>query len=304
MEINNMEDVNSLYVGQILIVRVNLQTPKQTFGDGSTMIREKDSMEMVYVQAGNFSMGSEDGDDDEQPVHEVYLDAYWIDKYEVTNHQFAQFVDAMDYETDAEKWGSSYVWTGSSWEEVNGADWSHPQGPSSDSIADHPVVHVSWNDAVAYCEWAGGGLSTEAEWEKAARGTDERVYPWGNHSITGNLANYADANLDVDWADEGENDGYEFTAPMGSYPSGASPYGVMDMAGNVYEWVADWYDGNYYSNSPAENPRGPDDGNMRILRGGSWSSVENLVRSAIRGWSGPDGSWINLGFRCVRTIEN
>jgi formylglycine-generating enzyme required for sulfatase activity len=284
--------------------------PTATPGIGSTWTRPADGMVMVYVPEGDFTMGSNEGDSDEQPVHTVYLDAYWIDQTEVTNAMFQVFVNDTGYRTDAEKDGYAWVFdpNSASWSGVIGADWSHPRGPSSNlnGLEDHPVVQVSWNDAAAYCEWAdpstGSGqvrLPTEAEWEKAARGTDGRTYPWGNRSPAGSLLNFADVNLNVDWADKDANDGYQFTAPVGSYPNGASPYGALDMAGNVWEWVADWYGETYYSQSPSSNPQGPASGTARVLRGGSWYFDEDLVRSADRYRLDPSGSDFTLGFRCA-----
>jgi len=276
-------------------------TPVPVLGIGSTMMREKDGMEMVYVPAGEFSMGSEEGDSDEKPVHTVSLDAYWIDKFEVSNDQFAAFVADTKHETEAERLGWSFVFTGTEWQQVTGTYWRRPQGPDSslNGLGNHPVVHVSWFDADAYCRWAGGRLPTEAEWEKAARGTDGRTYPWGNQPVNGSLANFADKNLPVDWADKSVDDGYTFTSPVGSYPAGASPYGAMDMAGNVWEWVADWYDSGYYGKSPLQNPGGPVSGEYRVLRGGSWFNTVYLVRSACRLRGGPSGTLSLNGFRCV-----
>ncbi|NPV85717.1 MAG: SUMF1/EgtB/PvdO family nonheme iron enzyme [Anaerolineae bacterium] len=272
---------------------------------GEVRVREADGMEMVYVPAGVFWMGSEEGegDEDEHPRHEVYLDAYWIDRTEVTNAKFAKFVAETGYRTDAENAGGGFVFMeeSGSWEWVEGADWQHPRGPSSgiNGLEEHAVVQVSWNDAAAYCQWAGGRLPSEAEWEKAARGTDGRKYPWGDGDVTGGRANFADRNLGVGWADQGEDDGYKYTAPVGSYPEGASPYGALDMAGNVWEWVADWYDANYYANSPRENPKGPSSGEYRVLRGGSWLIDVSDVRAAGRDWGAPSFTSSSLGFRCA-----
>jgi formylglycine-generating enzyme required for sulfatase activity/serine/threonine protein kinase len=250
-------------------------------------VSQKDGMEMVFVPAGEFTMGSDDGQADEQPVHEVYLDGYWIDKFEVTNAQFAHFVEETGHKTDAERAGLAYVYFGGSWKGVNGADWRRPEGPdtSNSSRMGHPVVQVSWNDAVAYCKWAGRRLPSEAEWEKAARGTDGRIYPWGNESPSASLLNY-----------NGNEGG---TTAVGSYPSGESPYGVLDMAGNVWEWVADWYDYGYYRISPDENPTGPASGAYRILRGGSWYINEVFARSAPRNRSNPVFTNVDRGFRCA-----
>jgi formylglycine-generating enzyme required for sulfatase activity len=219
---------------------------------------------MVYVPAGEFIMGSDEGDSDERPVHTVYLDAFHIDRTEVANAQYQACVEAGACDAPS---NTTYY--------------------DNSNYAQHPVVHVSWNDADAYCRWAGKRLPTEAEWEKAARGTDGRRYPWGNSEPDCNKANY--------------NDCVGLTTEVGSYPAGASLYGVLDMAGNVWEWVADWYDPGYYSQSPTRNPPGPDSGELRVLRGGSWyRSTPSGIRCALRygadlvGWSSV------IGFRCAR----
>ncbi|MDP1544501.1 MAG: formylglycine-generating enzyme family protein [Anaerolineales bacterium] len=307
----------------------NTPSPTPTPGVGSTWTRPADEMVMVYVPAGQFTMGM-DGDKAleicehfrdnclprswftlEEPVHTVYLDAYWIDQTEVTNDMFARFIAATGHETDAERRGDSFIYTGATqspaifgWESINGASWQYPLGPESDltGLGDHPVVNVSWNDAVAYCEWAGARLPTEAEWEKAARGTDERVYPWGNQDPNGSLANFADINLDMDGANTGVDDGYTFTAPVGSYPAGASPYGALDMAGNVGEFVFDWFNTKYYTVSPEYNPQGPDEpasGDHRGNRGGSWSDHEDGLRTSNRSGLRYDRSRNSFGIRCV-----
>jgi len=267
-------------------------------------------MVLLYVPAGEFLMGSTDADKKElpafeQPQHLVYLDAFWIDRTEVTNAMFARFVTETGYKTDAENLGQSVAFnvTTKLLGQTKGADWQHPRGPGSDikGLEQHPVVHVSWDDAVAYCRWARRRLPTEAEWEKAARGMDGRKYPWGNRNVTGNLLNSADRNLDMSGTDKGVDDGYQFTAPVGVYPAGASPYGALDMAGNVWEWVADWYDEQYNANSPAENPPGPDSGNLRVVRGGSWIDSRRFVRAAVRDGRYPDITLDWLGFRCARS---
>ncbi len=294
---------------EVIIVTATPTAQKQntTLDIGSTMISEKDGMEMVYVPAGEFLMGSPDGegDDDEHPQHTVYLDAFWIDKTEVTNAMFAKFVESEAYQTTAEKEGCGWVYQPDkdAWDCISGADWRHPRGPDSDlsGLDSHPVVQVSWFDAKAYCEWAGKRLPTEAEWEKTARGTDGRTYPWGNEwdVRTTSRLNFADKNTNFDWSDKESDDGYQYTAPVGSYPVGASPYGALDMAGNVWEWVADWYDANYYANSPSRNPTGPESGDARVLRGGSWDNYVGFVRAANRLRRNPDLRLDNLGFRCL-----
>lgn len=257
---------------------------------------------MVYIPAGEFTMGSDNGEPDEKPVHQVYLDAFWIDQTEVTNAMFAEFVEKDSYTTDAEKAGRSYVYQGGSWTQVNGADWQHPLGPASGitDIMNYPVVHVSWNDAKAYCFWADRSLPTEAEWEKAASWDDEkavkRIYPWDNE-FDGSRLNFCDKNCPLSWSDKNSDDGYEFTSPVGNYVFGRSPYGTYDMAGNVWEWVSSLYK-NY--------PYSADDGRenlsasgSRVLRGGSWNDGGDAVRSANRHWYDPTNSDYLIGFRCA-----
>jgi formylglycine-generating enzyme required for sulfatase activity len=245
------------------------------------------------VPAGGFLMGSTDADgqaeDDEKPQHTVYLDAFWIDRTEVTNAQYRKCVEAGTCEAPV----PCPVWGG----EATFDDQT--------TKANHPVVCVRWYDAAKYCQWAGVRLPTEAEWEKAARGTDGRVYPWGN-SFDGSRLDFCDSNCQREQARTVTNasDGYSRTAPVGSYPAGASPYGLLDMAGNVWEWVNDWYDSGYYGRSPARNPPGPDTGQRRVIRGGSWNDGDwrpQQLRAAYRGgtwWAGAIGS-DHLGFRCA-----
>jgi formylglycine-generating enzyme required for sulfatase activity len=274
-----------------------------TPGIGSTITSNKGNMTMVFVPAGEFTMGSENGASDEKPVHQVYLDAFWIDQTEVTNAMFAKFIDDTGYETDAEKKGKSYVYQGGSWIEVNGANWLHPSGPNSDISGRerHPAIHVSWNDAVEYCEWRDDRLPTEAEWEKAARGTDERTYPWGNE-FDGTKLNFCDKNCTLGKVDKNIDDGYIDTAPVGSYENGKSPYSLYDMAGNIWEWVSNWYDVYLYPGGD-KNASSNFGKTHRVLRGGSWGNSENNVRSANRGWFTPTFTSNFIGFRCVRSAE-
>jgi len=258
--------------------------------------------DMVLIPAGEFLMGSPDGEglSNEHPQHQVYLDAYYIDRYEVTNAQFKEFIDATGYVTETEQRGGGWVlyrkygvgrrritWAG-------GANWSHPKGVIDNmqdikEKMDHPVVQVSWNDAVAYAQWAGKRLPTEADWEKVARGTDGRQWPWGNLF-----------NLDIGGITIHANINNEDTVPVGQFPTDASPYGVCNMAGNVREWVADWYASDYYEQSPHAKPTGPKDGNFRVLRGGSWANSDNRnMRCAVRVPQAPDYSSHFIGFRCV-----
>jgi formylglycine-generating enzyme required for sulfatase activity len=278
-------------------------------------------MRFVYIPKGMFRMGSTEEELDaalalcnasrgncergwfaaEQPQHTVSLDAYWIGQTEVTNVQFQQFVDAGGYATER-------YWSAEGWQVRSNKGWEGPRCLEDDNFnaPDQPVVCVSWHEAEAYTRWlsevsgAAIRLPTEAEWEKAARGTDGRIFPWGDAFDRSRL-NFCDVNCEYDWKDETYDDGYAYTAPVGSYPEGASPYGALDMAGNVWEWVADWYGSSYYSVSPVENPQGPESGEYRVLRGGSWGDSGSIVRSADRDNLVPV-SWYNfVGFRCVRS---
>jgi formylglycine-generating enzyme required for sulfatase activity len=283
-------------------------SPLPTLGIGSKRIRPKDEMVMLYVPSGEFEMGNQDGYTNEKPPHMVGLDDFWIDQTEVTNAMFQKFVEATSYKTDAQKIGQSYVYqegkniiTVNKWKLVNGANWLHPEGSDSTIIGldSYPVVQISWNDANAYCKWANARLPTEAEWEMAARGTDGRIYPWGNLPPKGTLANLADKNLDAVWAKKAINDGFEFASPVGIYPDGVSPFGALDMAGNAAEWVADLYQYDYYWRSPYSNPTGPASGVMRVMRGGQWSFTADGLRSTARVPHSPTYSIDYSGFRCA-----
>lgn len=264
-------------------------TPVPTPGIGSTRISEKDGMVMVFVPQGEFIMGGRE-EYWERPIHKVVLDSYWIDQTEVTNAMYAKFVQETGYKTDAENKGCSYfVENYDTWVCINDVDWSHPRGPNSDNSGreDFPVVHISWNDAEAYCKWAGSRLPTEAEWEKAARGTDARTYPWGE-KIDCSRGNFYGCTGDL--------------VKVGSYESGKSYYGLYDMAGNVEEWVNDWYSETYYQKSPSTNPLGPNtDTFYRVIRDGSWGAG-GAVRSAAR-WRGiPSLTSSYIGFRCANSF--
>ncbi len=255
------------------------------------MVSPVDGMIEVYAPEGRFTMGSEVGLTDEQPVHTVFLDAYWIDQTEVTNAEYRRCVQAAECSQP-----SVMTYYGDA------------------GYSDHPVVFVSWKDAQAYCAWADRRLPTEAEWEKAAswdpRSDEKRVYPWGD-DFDCHKGNFDDeTELDDFVVPGGPNcDGHDRTSPVGSYPSGASPYGALDMGGNVWEWVADAFietdpfggQQNYYEYSPASNPQGVDPATTayRVLRGGSWNYNFGLGRAAYRLWFGLDDSYDGMGFRCA-----
>jgi formylglycine-generating enzyme required for sulfatase activity len=252
--------------------------------------RTTDGAEMILVPAGEFLMGGSAADRkaaaDEKPAHTVYLDAFWIDRTEVTNAQYAQFLNVL---------GEYHSTCG-------GRDCLETQVEDEDShilrqdgryvvesgFGGHPVIEVTWYGARAYCTWAGARLPTEAEWEKAARGVDGRSYPWGSQLPDCAKAQYGDCG--------------GATVPAGSRSAGASPYGVLDMAGNVWEWVADWYDPAYYDSSPLHNPQGPDLGERKVFRGGSWGYLPTFLRTSDRARNRPTYAGFNVGFRCAATL--
>ncbi|MGH2524547.1 MAG: SUMF1/EgtB/PvdO family nonheme iron enzyme, partial [Anaerolineales bacterium] len=244
-----------------------------TLGLGATAISPVDGMIYVYVPAGEFLMGSSISSDvnavrDEKPQHSVFVDAFWIDRTEVTNAMYALCVQAGECQP--------------------------PHQPSSltrshyytdTQYANYPVIYVSWYEARTYCKWTGRRLPTEAEWEKAARSSDGRIYPWGGAIPDPSLLNF-------DWR-------IGDTIEVGRYASGASPFSALDMAGNAREWVADWYRNDYYLTAPATNPTGPESGAFKVFRGGSWEDASWLVRAATRGLGKPDEWFPTVGFRCA-----
>jgi len=233
----------------------------------------KDGAPMVLVPAGQFWMGLPEGVglDDEQPRHKVSLDAYYIDKYEVTSERYAKFLEF--------------------------AGWQKPLNWDMVKFPDHatrPVVGVTWSDADAYCRINGRRLPTEAEWEKAARGTNERSFPWGENKPNATLALFGQMT----------KFSYDLLKPVGSYPSGEGPYGAFDLAGNVAEWVQDWYDGEYYREGPEKNPEGPRKGQYKMVRGGSWSDMPVYLLSGSRTSKvPPETRNAFIGFRCAQPAK-
>ena len=244
--------------------------------------------EMVLVPEGSFTMGSASIESNQRPVHAVYLDAFYIDQFEVTHAQYLVFLNAIGQNSNDR---GNFLLSPTLSAVQESGDSFVLQAPE---VADRPVVWVYWYGAQAYCEWAGMRLPTEAEWEKAARGTDERTYPWGNE-----LANCGYAVM----RDGGKGCGQERTWAVGSKPEGASPYGAYDMAGNVWEWVADWYDIGYYAQSPKRNPRGPASGVRRVLRGGSWDNVTRDLQASYRLRFTPWFTLRTVGFRCAQGVQ-
>lgn len=263
----------NVLVGIIAVAWAVMQSPAMAAAPAS---KELDSVPMVTIPAGEFLMGNPEGKGraDEWPQRSVYLDAFAIDQVEVTNERYLAFVATTGHRNPPNPYGT---------------------GPlqSAKGIEQLPVVQTTWYDAKAYCSWAKKRLPTEAEWEKAARGTDGRLFPWGNEPATPKRANF-----DREWADE------KTLYPVGSFPDGDSPYGVKDMAGNAREWVSDWYDADYYKHAPERNPQGPDKkGVVRSIRGGSWHSPLADITSSARGRGGFALQTHGTGFRCARGLE-
>jgi sulfatase modifying factor 1 len=261
---------------------------------------------MVLIMGGKFQMGTDDGMPYEAPMHTVELNSFLIDEHETTVAEFAKFVETTNFKTDAEKFGWSEVFDTASgeWTRSDGANWRHPDGPGSEAKPGEPVCQVSWNDAVAYAEWAGKRLPTEAEWEFAARGgLTGKKYSWGDDLRPNGkpVANWWQGTF-PDY-NTGE-DGFIKRAPVKSFaPNG---YGLYDTAGNVWEWCADWYGEDYYKASPAQDPPGAKSGEERSIRGGSWMCAENFCtnyRVAARSHATPDSGMNNLGFRCVKDAK-
>ncbi len=235
---------------------------------------ERDAVPMVTVPAGPFLMGSpeEVGGADEHPQRTVHLKTFAIDQTEVTNARYLRFVKETGHKPPPNPYQQGHL-------------------SAMPMIADLPVVQITWHDAADYCQWAGKRLPTEAEWEKAARGTDGRLFPWGNNEPTTRHTNF-----NRDWED------VLTLRAVGSYPAGRSPYGLDDMAGNAREWVQDWYDPEYYKTAPDHDPRGPERGILKGIRGGSWHNGSNDIRTAIRGKGGFALKTDGTGFRCARDV--
>ena len=278
---------------------------------------------MIRLDGGRFLMGTESAEgfpaDGEGPVREVTLDGFYMDTCAVTNRQFTEFVRATGYKTEAERFGWSFVFQGhvpkvivearvrgaAWWCKIDEASWRRPEGPDSniDSREEHPVTHVSWNDAVEYCRWASKRLPTEAEWEYAARGgLEQQTYPWGDELTPSgrHLCNIWQGEFPTH--DTGE-DGYSAPAPVRTYPPNS--YGFYTIVGNAWEWCSDWFDPSYHVTATRRNPVGPAQGSARVMKGGSYlchKSYCNRYRVAARTSNTPESSTTNISFRCVRDL--
>jgi formylglycine-generating enzyme required for sulfatase activity len=266
-----------------LVERTPISSPTPVKTEPITLFIDDHGVPMALVPAGSFEMGNSGGADDEQPVHSVILDDFYIDQYEVTNSQYAICLDAgvCDPTTDTTAFESSYsrrIYYGNA------------------EYADYPVIYANWYEAQKYCGWRGARLPTEAEWEKAARGgLEEKNYPWGNEYPLCEVGAKNGAKFDDDGICNNTD-----TEQVGSYsPNG---YGLYDMAGNVWEWVNDFYDENYYVHSPAKNPSGPEDGIYPVVRGGSWNNHADRLRVSDRRFNDPKSGALNSGFRCARDV--
>ncbi len=281
--------LNSLTLEQLDVQTINCETGEvvengpaiQITTPGIPVITPTPAMEiqdqgipMVLIPTGEFTMGRSDGNEEnEKPAHQVFLDDYYIDKYEVTNEAYAACV--------ADSVCAPPIELGSR---------ARKEYYNSGNYRNFPVIHVDWEMANTYCEWRGARLPTEAEWEKAARGDreDNKFYPWGSNTVGCNFGNFVACKTD--------------TTEVGSYPEGKSPYGVYDMAGNVWEWVADWYGFDFYKVSPQNNPTGPETGTYRVFRGGAWNSQSDDIRVTYRVRYYPFIESYNLGFRCAKSV--
>jgi sulfatase modifying factor 1 len=265
-------------VGALTLAAGPLPPAKNGQAPSAETVKGKDGAPMILIPAGPFTMGSNDGPPNERPEHVVELDGYYIDEYEVTLALYRKFLESANHDSPP------------TWDDE-----------AATTVGDRPAIGMKWTDADAYCKWAGKRLPTEAEWEKAARGTDKRRYPWGAMQPFVDIANY---NRGL-WVSEAitlaaVTSGLEgMSVRHGLKEGGKSPYGLNHMAGNAAEWVADWYDRDYYQNSPRKNPTGPAEGDKRVLRGGSWADLPLALRVTARVSAEPEFEDRTIGFRCA-----
>jgi len=275
-----------LMLGLLLGLIVAVASLTACGNSANERVSPKDGKTVVRIPAGEFSMGSladeEDAQANEQPQHKVYVSEFWMDKTHTTNAQYRKCVAA-----------------GQCREPTYSISFSREHYYDDREFDNYPVIWVSWDDANAYCRWAGKRLPIEAEWEKAARGTTPRRYPWGEEWPDGRLANLCDANCREDYRHGDIDDRYADTSPVGNYPAGASPYGLLDMAGEVWSWVTDWYAEDYYAWSGTRDPQGPQYGEERVMRGGAWNIWQRGIRTASRDKGRPVLTYPNVGIRCA-----
>jgi formylglycine-generating enzyme required for sulfatase activity len=257
-------------------------------------------MRLVQVPAGTFEMGS-DLDEYASPAHQVSIDEFWIGQTEVTNAMFCTFLNEKgnQREDGVDWWEPGAGYNGIVYGHIieNNGVFSPEPG-----FENYPVIEVSWYGAAAYCGWSGGRLPTEAEWEYVARGPESLRYPWGNE-FDGSRVNYCDTSCTQDWRDTTDNDGQQEAAPVGSYPDGASWCGALDLSGNVWEWVQDYWSEDYYANSPMENPQGPNTGDFYVARGASWFDEAERMQAFVRKGLSPSSYRMHwIGFRCVSFV--
>ncbi|BFU94039.1 MAG: conserved exported protein of unknown function [Nitrospira sp.] len=269
-------------VGVLSLAAASPEPMKDGQAADTKTVAGKDGAPMILIPAGAFKMGSNEGLPNERPEHQVLLDNYYIDQYEVTLSLYRKFLESGNHDSPP------------TWDDE-----------AATTVGDRPAVGMKWDDATAYCEWVGKRLPTEAEWEKAARGTDGRRYPWGHMQPFVDIANY---NRGV-WVSEAVTlvsvtSGLEgMSVRHGLKTGGKSPYGLAHMAGNASEWVADWYDREFYQQSPEKNPTGPSKGEKRVIRGGSWADLPPALRVTARFSAEPEFEDRTIGFRCAMTAD-
>jgi sulfatase modifying factor 1 len=309
-------------------LRAELLLSSRQASHAKTCVYSGPTDEMVLIPGGAFEMGTDIAEgfpaDGEGPVRTVHVDLFFMDRYTVRNCDFARFVEATGYVTDAERFGWSFVFQGDLplndaalesadavvgtewWKRIYGATWRSPEGPASDirERSTHPVVHVSWNDSVAYAAWAGKRLPTEAEWEFAARGgLKQELYPWGSELTPRGryLCNIWQGDFPMVNTAE---DGFAGVAPVDAFPPNG--YGLYSITGNTWEWCADWFSATHHVLATRDNPVGPAQGTARVIKGGSYlchKSYCTRYRVAARSSNTPDSSTTNMSFRCVRDVN-